>query len=63
MVYPHLVGAPLLFAGLEEYQSTLAAWPNVELYGKCVSDPTVMSAPAAPWKSPGTCERIQSGIS
>ena len=32
IVYPHLVGEPLLFAGLEEYLKTLAALPNVELW-------------------------------
>ena len=32
VVYPHLVGEPLLFPGLVEYLRNLAALPNVELW-------------------------------
>lgn len=32
IVYPHLVGEPLLFPGIEEYLRSLAAFPNVELW-------------------------------
>lgn len=32
VVYPHLVGEPLLYPGLEDYIRTLAILPNVELW-------------------------------